>query len=289
MVRFSVPQAVSDHGSFRSVAVPSRLYSSPTEEKPLAVVRVSIKDNYDSNGIRTTMMNRAFNELYSPRNTSADYAIYELDAIIVGKTKMSAFASAEEPINQWVDYHFWNSEFDTAGTLQRSLKDAKDLITATSAATPKYRDDKNKLPSIVGSFYVYLPAVLQLPQLIIPGKLLALVFELFIPLTLRSLVGQKPYNSRISGLKEYMPIGSSLMGAKGSDVMLINLAEAVLKNTKWPTEVQTGRETFEVEKNFINVTIHIDGISKVVKLNDVKLEKQTGAESTKYLAIVGWS
>lgn len=58
-------------------------------------------------GIRTTMMNRAYNELYPPRSSTADYAakLIELGAVIVGKTKMSAFASAEEPTDQWVDYH----------------------------------------------------------------------------------------------------------------------------------------------------------------------------------------
>ena len=87
--------------------MPSRLYSSPSKEKPLAGARVSIKDNYDLNGIRTTMMNRAYNELYPARTTSADYVVklIEMGAIIVGKTKMSAFASAEEPTDQWIDYH----------------------------------------------------------------------------------------------------------------------------------------------------------------------------------------
>ncbi|EGX95643.1 amidase, putative [Cordyceps militaris CM01] len=451
---FSVLQAVSQQGSFRSVAVPSRLYSSPSKEKPLAGARISIKDNYDLSGIRTTMMNRAYNELYPARSSSADYVkkLIGLGAVIVGKTKMSAFASAEEPTDQWIDYHCpfnprgdeyqtpscsstgagaslagysWLdhsigtdtsgsirlpaafnglfglrtsygvtsrqgivpscNEFDTVGTLHRSLKDAKHLTAATldvpdssrfpkrllypldffpqadadqqamtesfittvesflgiertpisitdtwasnppdeaqgkslqdflgmsavwpmyydtyhtfdafradylakfgkeafvgpymrkrwsiavpftkeeraqgvaemkifrtwfeanimgqhndtvtdavmvmpfGSASPKYRDDANKLPSIVGSFSVfYLPAVLQLPTLIIP-------------------IGQKPYSSRISGLEEHLPIVSSFMGAKGSDLMLINLAEAALKSAKWPTEVQTGRETF---------------------------------------------
>jgi hypothetical protein len=50
-----------------------------------------------------------------------------------------------------------------------------------------------------------------------------------------------------------MPIVSSLMGARGSDLMLINLAEAVLNNAKWPTEVMTGREAFKVGDNLRNV------------------------------------
>lgn len=53
------------------------------------------------------MMNRAYNELYPARVSSADYVkkLIGLGAVIVGKTKMSAFASAEEPTDQWIDYH----------------------------------------------------------------------------------------------------------------------------------------------------------------------------------------
>lgn len=52
-------------------------------------------------------MNRAYNELYPPRSSTADYVVklIALGAVIVGKTKMSAFASAEEPTDQWIDYH----------------------------------------------------------------------------------------------------------------------------------------------------------------------------------------
>lgn len=113
-----------------------------------------------------------------------------------------------------------------------------------------------RLPSIVGSFSTfYLPAVLQLPQLIIPGMSSQPPLPVLRDLTLTcpSLVGQKPYESRISGLKEYLPIVSSFMGAKGSDVMLINLAEAVLTSAKWPTEVRLGREMFKVGDNIRNV------------------------------------
>lgn len=66
-------------------------------------------------------------------------------------------------------------------------------------------------------------------------------------------VGQKPYDSRISGLKEYLPIVSSFVGAHGSDLLLLNLAEAVLKSVGWLTEVKTGREAFAVGNNVRNV------------------------------------
>jgi hypothetical protein len=42
------------------------------------------------------------------------------------------------------------------------------------------------------------------------------------------------------------------MGAKGSDALLINLAEAALIKADWPTEVKTGREMFERGENVRN-------------------------------------
>jgi len=66
-------------------------------------------------------------------------------------------------------------------------------------------------------------------------------------------VGQNAYESRVSGRKEYRPILSSLMGAKGSDLMLIKLTEAVLKAASWPTEVLVGRYTFKLGDNKRNV------------------------------------
>ncbi|KAM3470611.1 hypothetical protein MY8738_009692 [Beauveria namnaoensis] len=50
-------------------------------------------------------------------------------------------------------------------------------------------------------------------------------------------IGQKTYKSRIGGFKEHPPIVRSFMGAKRSDLVLINLAEAALKSAKWPTKV----------------------------------------------------
>ncbi|MCJ1461355.1 hypothetical protein MMC28_011737 [Mycoblastus sanguinarius] len=61
-------------------------------------------------------MNRAYTELYEPKKESATEVqkLIDLGAVIVGKTKMSAFASAEEPTDQWIDYHCpWNPRGDT--------------------------------------------------------------------------------------------------------------------------------------------------------------------------------
>ncbi|PNS16061.1 2-oxoglutarate dehydrogenase, mitochondrial [Sphaceloma murrayae] len=139
---FSVLHAVAEHGSFLSDAVPSRLYHHKDESKLLAGVRVSIKDNYDLAGIRTTMMNRAYNELYPPRETSADFVVklLELGAVIVGKTKMSAFASAEEPTDQWVDYHCpFNPRGDGCQTPSCSSTGGRGLFGRLLVARSFYR------------------------------------------------------------------------------------------------------------------------------------------------------
>jgi Asp-tRNA(Asn)/Glu-tRNA(Gln) amidotransferase A subunit family amidase len=52
------------------------------------------------------MMSRSFTDLYEPGQESADYVkkLLSLGAVIVGKTKMTQFASSDEPTDQWIDF-----------------------------------------------------------------------------------------------------------------------------------------------------------------------------------------
>jgi hypothetical protein len=61
----------------------------------------------------------------------------------------------------------------------------------------------------------------------------------------------------VSGNDEYLPIVAGLVGAKGSDLMLANLAKAVLEANSWPTEVKTGRHMFELADNVRNMAVDI--------------------------------
>ncbi|KAK9475713.1 amidase signature enzyme [Lipomyces japonicus] len=89
-----------------SVAVPSRLFYTPTPEQPLAGRRIGVKDEYDLKGTITTMGSRARAITYPPVNVSSGVLQNLLDqgAIIVGKTKLSMFADAYFTSAQWVDY-----------------------------------------------------------------------------------------------------------------------------------------------------------------------------------------
>lgn len=89
------------------IAVPSRLYYTATPDKPLAGIRIGIKDIYDIAGVRTSDGNRAFYRLYPPRTETALIVqrLIDAGAILVGKMKTSQFANGERTTDDWVDYH----------------------------------------------------------------------------------------------------------------------------------------------------------------------------------------
>lgn len=107
VMRFSVLTTLERNGIWKNVAVPSRLYTKSSAEKPLAGTRISVKGNFKLAGIKTTMTNRCYTQLYSVEIENADFVekLMELGAIIVGKTWMCSFASGEEPTDQWIDFH----------------------------------------------------------------------------------------------------------------------------------------------------------------------------------------
>ena len=97
-----------------TIGVPSRLYYSPSVEKPLAGIRVGIKDIYDVAGIKTSNGNRAFYNLY-PQASASSVVVQKLvdaGAVIVGKQKTSQFANGQMATADWVDYH---SPFNARG------------------------------------------------------------------------------------------------------------------------------------------------------------------------------
>jgi hypothetical protein len=94
-------------GQKLAIAVPSRLYFTKTEEKPLAGVRIGIKDIYDVKGLRRSNGNRAWYWLYPPANATATPVqnLIDAGAVIVGKMLTSQFANGETATADWVDYH----------------------------------------------------------------------------------------------------------------------------------------------------------------------------------------
>jgi Asp-tRNA(Asn)/Glu-tRNA(Gln) amidotransferase A subunit family amidase len=90
-----------------TIGVPSRLYYAKSAAKPLAGVRLGIKDIYDVAGVKTGCGNSAFYDLYPARNATAlsVQRLIDAGAVIVGKMKTSQFANGQDPTADWVDYH----------------------------------------------------------------------------------------------------------------------------------------------------------------------------------------
>lgn len=82
------------------VVVPSRCYFKPSPDRPLDGARISVKDNIDIAGHKTTLCNRAWEELYPARSEHAACVQTMIDAgaVIVGKVKLQAMIMREEPL-----------------------------------------------------------------------------------------------------------------------------------------------------------------------------------------------
>ncbi|PVH72818.1 amidase signature enzyme [Cadophora sp. DSE1049] len=104
--RFHVLDTLSTDGYWKIVAVPSRLYTPVTRERPLAGVRVAVKDVYRLTGVKASLNVRSFLETYGPDVEIAAYVkkLIDLGAVIVGKTKTAAFAGSEKAPEYWIDF-----------------------------------------------------------------------------------------------------------------------------------------------------------------------------------------
>ncbi|KAM7194932.1 Amidase signature domain containing protein [Rhypophila sp. PSN 637] len=90
-----------------TIGVPSRLYYTKTPAKPLAGVRLGVKDIYRLAGVKGSNGNRAWYNLYPASNVTgtAVQRLIDAGAIVVGLQKTSQFANGESATSDWVDYH----------------------------------------------------------------------------------------------------------------------------------------------------------------------------------------
>lgn len=100
-----------------SIAVPSRLYSTPpTPQKPLSGLRIGVKDIIDLSGVPTSYQSRAYLALRRPpprTSASAIKALIDKGAVVVGKTRTTQFAAGEQASGDWVDFLApWNPRGD---------------------------------------------------------------------------------------------------------------------------------------------------------------------------------
>ncbi|KAH6724627.1 peptidoglutaminase-asparaginase [Leptodontidium sp. MPI-SDFR-AT-0119] len=99
--------ATTENVMTKSVAVPSRLYYTVTEDQPLAGLRLGVKDIYHVKGLRTSGGSRSYYYLYGTQNVTAPSVQRLIDqgAVLVGKTGTVQFANGDSPTADWVDLH----------------------------------------------------------------------------------------------------------------------------------------------------------------------------------------
>lgn len=117
-----------------TIGVPSRLYFNRTDEKPLAGVRIGVKDIFDLAGIKKSNGNRAWWNLYPAAGTTAPSIqnLIDAGAVIIGTQKLSQFANGATPTADWVDYH---APFNPRGD---GYNDASSSSAGASAAIASY-------------------------------------------------------------------------------------------------------------------------------------------------------
>ena len=96
------------------IAVPSRLKFQRQPHLPMAGLRIAVKDNFDLQGTKTSLCSRAYCDTYPPKRESAPciQRLIDSGAVIVGKTKLTSFATWEEPTES-IDYQApWNPRAD---------------------------------------------------------------------------------------------------------------------------------------------------------------------------------
>lgn len=88
------------------IPVPSRLYSLK-DPRPLAGLRIGVKDLYDLSGTKTSAGSRAWTEIHTEAGHTAPsiQRLVDLGGIIVGKQKLAQFASGADPWD-WTDIQY---------------------------------------------------------------------------------------------------------------------------------------------------------------------------------------
>ncbi|PNY23790.1 Glutamyl-tRNA(Gln) amidotransferase subunit A [Tolypocladium capitatum] len=124
---------------------------------------------------------------------------------------------------------------DHIGPIAESGDSWTAVVLPFDSAAPKYRDESfGAPPTPHGVTAELLPVLLQTPQMVVP-------------------FAQLPYESRISGRREYHPVCGSVMGPRGGDLKIIHLVRRALETAQWRTRVDTGRFAFPVADNARNV------------------------------------
>ncbi|KAK7698499.1 hypothetical protein SLS64_012491 [Diaporthe eres] len=100
------------------------------------------------------------------------------------------------------------------------------LVLPISPVEPHYRDERSESPRYQSvTDELFLSPILKAPDVVVP-------------------IGEVPYESRISGRREWLPVGVNLVGAPGMDKWLFDAVVKVLESSGRPETVCSGSRMF---------------------------------------------
>lgn len=100
------------------------------------------------------------------------------------------------------------------------------LVLPISSVEPHYRDEKTESRTYqTATDELYLSPILGAPDIAVP-------------------VGEIPYQSRITGRQELLPVAINVVGAPGMDYWLLDSIKTVLRQSERLSEFLAGKRTF---------------------------------------------
>lgn len=100
------------------------------------------------------------------------------------------------------------------------------VVLPISPVEPHYRDERTESPGYQSATNeLFLSPILKAPDLVVP-------------------IGEVPYESRISGRLEWLPVAVNLVGAPGMDQWLFDAVTRVLRSSGRPETVSSGSRIF---------------------------------------------
>lgn len=111
-------------------------------------------------------------------------------------------------------------------TLHLSHSSKTLVVLPIAPVEPHYRDERADSPRYQSATdELFLSPILKAPDVVIP-------------------IGEVPYDSRITGRREWLPVGVNLVGAPGMDKWLIDTVAMFLKHSGRPDTVASGSRIF---------------------------------------------
>lgn len=105
------------------------------------------------------------------------------------------------------------------------------VVLPIAPVKPHYRDDRTESPRYQSATdELFLSPILKAPDVVVP-------------------IGEVPYESRVTGRREWLPVGVNLVGAPGMDKWLFDAVTMVLEASGRPDKVSSGSRIFGNRKD----------------------------------------